>query len=180
MGRRTLRQIAKLAVAILVIAVIVGGVFAYISYGPGTLQIQMTDPPSSWGPATQIYLNYSAIEVHRADAGNESGWFTVVDLSAEINLTRIIDFNQTIGSKSLQTGTYNLMRFNISEAKVTVANVNYTATVPSGRLQIAITKGGIRINAGQTSTLLIDLNIAVHGSIQSGFTIVPDIRAVPE
>ena len=173
-------RITRLAIGIVVIVIIAASALAYFSYGSGTLQVKMTDPPSNWGSATQIYLNYSAIEVHRADAGNESGWFTVVDSSAWINLTRIIDFNQTLGSKSLQAGTYNLMRFNILEAVVTVANVNYTATVPSGRLQIAITQGGIRINAGQTSTLLIDLNIAVHGSIETGFKIVPDIRAVPE
>jgi hypothetical protein len=46
-------------------------------------------------------------------------------------------------------------------------------------LQIAITSGGINLNAGQTSTLLIELNIAVHGSIETGFTLVPDVRAVP-
>lgn len=173
----------SLVMGIIVIAIIALSAFAYFSYGSGTLQITMTDPPSNWGPATQVYLKYSAIQVHRADAGNESGWFTVTDSSAWINLTRIIDVNQTIGSKNLQAGKYNLIRFKILETIVTVDGNNYTATVPSGQINIAITRGGIQtdvqINAGQTSTLLIDLNIAVHGSTQTGFMIVPSIRAVP-
>lgn len=179
-----MKQLTKLAIGIAVIVIIAVGAFAYLSYGSGTLQILMADPPSEWGLATQIYLNYSAIEVHRADAGNDSGWFTAVDSSAWINLTRVIDVNQTIGSTNLQAGKYNLIRFEILKVFVTVGSTNYTATVPSDELKIAITRGGVQgdvqVNAGQTSTLLIDVNIAVHGSTEVGFTIVPDIRAVPE
>jgi hypothetical protein len=166
-------------VVIVAVVLVIAGAFAYLTYGSGTLRILITDPPSRWGPASQIYINYSAIEVHRADAGDESGWLTIVDSSAWLNLTQTLDVNQTLGSKSLQAGKYNLMRFSILEANITVANVNYTATVPSGKLQIAITQGGININAGQTASLLIDLNAKVEGSIETGFRLVPDVRASP-
>nr|MDO8099142.1 DUF4382 domain-containing protein [Candidatus Njordarchaeota archaeon] len=174
-----MKRTNMLAIVIVAVVIIGVGTFVYLNYASGALQILMTDPPSNWGSATQIYIKYSAIEVHRADAGNESGWFTVIDTSGWINLTRTLEVNQTIGSKNLQAGVYNLIRFSILEAFVTVANVNHTATVPSGKLQIAITQGGIRINAGQTASLLIDLNVKVEGSIESGFTIVPDVRATP-
>jgi len=173
-----LKRTTILAVGIIIVIIVIVGVFVYLSYGSGTLQVSMTDPPD-WGVATQVYINCSAIEVHRADAANESGWFTAVDTGGWINLTQTLDVNKTLGSKSLQAGTYNIIRFNISEAIVTVANVNYSATVPSGKLQIAITQGGVKVNAGQTSNLLIELNIGVQGSIVEGFTIVPDIRATP-
>jgi hypothetical protein len=168
-----------LAVIIVVILIAAGGIFAYLNYGSGSLQILVSDPSINWEDATQVYLNYSAIEVHRADAGNDSGWFTVIDSSGLINLTRILDINQTIGSKSLQAGTYNLVRFTILDANVTVSGENYTATVPSGKLQIAITQGGIRVNTGQTSSLLIELNIAVIAQTSGGYKIVPAIRATP-
>lgn len=162
---------------ILIVAV---ALFAYFSYGSGNLEIQITDPPINWGAATQVYLNYSAIEIHRAQADNESGWFTIVDQSAWINLTRTLDVNQTLGFKSLQAGLYNLIRFRIFQALVTVSGVNLTASVPSGRLQVAITRGGITINTGQRAILLIELNIKVVGSIIEGFSIVvPDVRATP-
>ncbi len=99
--------------------------------------------------------------------------------NASINLTQIIDVNQTVGSKNLQPGVYNLIRFTINTATVTVDDQNFTAQVPSDKLQIAITEGGITIHASQTSTVLIEFNIAVHGSSDKGFTIVPDVRAEP-
>lgn len=174
-----MKRATILAVVIVIAIIVVVGVFVYLSYGSGTLQTTMTDPPLDWGVATQVYINYSAIEVHRADAGNDSGWFTVIDSSGWINLTQTIDVNKTLGSKSLQAGTYNLIRFNDVEVIVTVNGVNYSATVPPDKLQIAITQGGVKVNAGQTSNLLIELNIMVQGSIAEGFTLVPDIRATP-
>ncbi len=166
-------------VAIVLAIAVIGGYVAYVNLASGTLKIELTDPPADWGVATQVYLNYSAIEIHRADAGNESGWTVAVDQGGSINLTEILDVNQTIGSKNLQPGLYNLMRFKIEDALVTVGDLNFSAQVPSDTVQIAITQGGITINGGQTSTLLIELNIAVHGSIEAGFTLVPDVRAVP-
>lgn len=174
-----MRPSTSIVAIVVVLVIAAAALFAYFTYGSGTLQINMTDPPLSWGEATQVYLNYSAIEVHRADAGNESGWSTVIDKSAWINLTRTLDVNQTIGSKNLQAGLYNLVRFRILESKVTVGGINHTATVPSGELTIAITTGGIRVNTGQTAIMLIDLNVKVEGSKTLGFRIVPTARATP-
>ena len=150
------------------------GFYAYNTYGMGTLQIKITDPPN-WEEATQVYLKYSIIEIHRADAGNTSGWSTIVDQSAWLNLTKVVNVNQTLGSKLVQTGKYNLIRFTILDAKVTVSGTNYTATVPSSVLQIAITQGGVSVVTGQTATLLLDLNTKV----EDAYIIVPDIRATP-
>lgn len=175
-----MKRTTTIAIVVVAVAIILVGSYAvYANFAQGTLQIELTDLPQSWGNVTQIYLNYSAIEIHRADAENSSSWTTTAD-QGWINLTTILDVNQTIGSKSLQPGTYNLIRFKINQALVTVANLNYSANVPSGTLQIAITQSGITVKAGQTSTLLIDLSIAVHGSVDTGFTIVPDVRATPE
>jgi hypothetical protein len=168
-------------VVVAIVAVAVAGVFAYLSYGSGTLRIQLSDPPVNWRPATQVYLNYSAIEVHRADAGNDSSWFTTMNTGGWINLTQTLDVNQTIGSQNLQAGKYNLIRFQILEAKITVRGVNFTAKVPSGKLQIAITQGGVQVNAGQTSTLLMELEIKIQvsGTQTVVYSLVPDIRATP-
>jgi len=165
-------------IGIVAIAILAVGIFAYLNYGSGTMQIWLTDPPSGWGSASQVYINYTLIELHRADAGNESGWINFTSTGGFLNLTSFLDVNKTLGSGILQTGTYNLIRFKILSAKVTVASVNYTASVPPEKLQIAITKGGIKVNTLQTSNLLIELDITVEGTAPN-FVLVPDVRAVP-
>jgi len=175
-----LKRRTSIAAAIIVVVAIASvGAFAYIYYGSGTLRIEMADPPADWGEATQVYLSYSAIEIHRVDAGNESGWTTVIDTGGSINLTNTLNVSQLIGLKNLQAGIYNQIRFNIDEANVTVDEQNYTATVPSDVLRVPITKGGIEVTSGQTSILLIDLDILVEGSKETAFRIVPAVKAAP-
>jgi hypothetical protein len=170
------RQIT--VIAIVAVIIVLAGFYSYSQFALGTLNVELTDPPAGWANASQIYLSWRMIEVHRAKADDASGWSTVLSQGGTINLTRIIDVAETLGSQSLQPGTYNLVRFEITHAIVTITGENVTAHVPSGVIQIAITQGGIVINAGQTSTLLIELNITVHGTDQNP-TIVPDIRATP-
>ncbi|MDQ1280180.1 MAG: hypothetical protein QG670_1443 [Thermoproteota archaeon] len=79
------------------------GFYVYNSYGSGTLQIKITDPPD-WGQAAQVYLKYSIIEIHKADAGNESGWFMIIEQSAWINLTKVLNVNQTLGFETRTGG----------------------------------------------------------------------------
>jgi hypothetical protein len=174
-----MKSTTLIAIVVVAITIVAVGAYAFLAYGYGTLQIKMTDPPSEWGIADQVYVNYSFIEVHRADAGNDSGWFNATSTGGWIDLTQIFDAKQTIGATNLQSGTYNIIRFSIIEATVTVQGTNYTATVPSDKLQITITQGGVAVNAGQTSNLLIELNIKVQGTERSNLRIVPDIRATP-
>lgn len=175
-----MKRLTSIAAAIIVVVAIASvGAFAFIYYGSGTLRIEITDPPTDWGEVTQIYLSYSAIEIHRVDAGNESGWTTVIDTGGSINLTSTLNVSQLVGSKNLQAGIYNQIRFNIDEANVTVDGQNYTATVPSDVLKVLIPEGGIEVTSGQTSTLLIELDIVVKGSKETTFRIVPAVKAAP-
>lgn len=170
------RQIAGITIVIIII--VLAGFISYSYFSLGTLIVELTDPPAGWANASQIYLSWRAIEVHRADAADASVWYTVISQGDTTNLTKLLDVTETLGSYRLEPGIYNLIRFEITDATVTINAENVTANVPSGKLQIAITQGGVVINAGQTSTLLIDLNITVHGTDQNP-TIVPDIRAAP-
>jgi hypothetical protein len=167
-----------LIVGVLVALVTIIGVFSYSTYEYGTLVVKMTDPPDHWGPASNVYIHYSEIMIHKAQAGNESGWSTVVE-SGWIELSTAVNVSKTIGQKSLQAGKYNLVRFQILDSIVTVEGKNYTATVGSGEITISITEGGIRVNAGQTAYLVIDITPRVVGSPSTGFKLVPAATASP-
>jgi len=105
-----MRTIMIAAVAIIVAFSI--GSLVYTTYGSGTLVFKMTDPPTDWGPAAAVYINYTNIQIHRADAGNQSGWIST-GISGALNLLEIVDVNKTIGQLSLQAGLYDFVRFNV-------------------------------------------------------------------
>src|SRR5487761_145728 len=125
--------------------------------------------------------NYSSIQVHEANAGNQSGWHNVTS-SGTIDLMKIVSSSQVLGSANLPSGTYNIVRFNISSAVVTVNSTsgtlqNFTASVPSGMVQSVIT-GGINVKGGATSALLVDISPRVtYGGNQ--YTLVPSATAAP-
>lgn len=168
-----------ITVGVLVALVIIIGAFTYFTYGYGTLVVKMKDPPDHWGSAANIYIHYSEIMIHKANVGNKSGWFTAVESDGWIDLSTAVNVSKTIGQGSLQAGKYNLVRFQILDSIVTVEGENYTATVESGEITISITEGGIRVDAGQTAYLVIDINPKVVGSLSTGFKLVPAAKASP-
>jgi hypothetical protein len=163
--------------AILLVAVF--GAYTYFGYTTATLTLKMRDPPYNWGDASNIYIHYSAIEIHRSDAGDKAGWMSLSE-EGWIDLSTVIDIDETIGESSLEPGIYDRIRFEIIEARVTVNGFNKTASVASGKLNIQITNGGITLVGGRTSELLLDIEPTVHGSEKSGYRIIPAVKAIPE
>ncbi|MEM4157787.1 MAG: DUF4382 domain-containing protein [Candidatus Methanomethylicaceae archaeon] len=167
-----------LIIILLGILALAAGSGVYFTYGYGTLSVIMTDPPQNWNEATNVYIQYGEITVHRADAGNETGMIKVVD-AGWIDLTSVVNVSKTIGQGTLQAGKYNLVRFQVIQAIVTIRGVNFTAEVPPDKITIAITGGGVQVNQGQTSYLVIDINPKVTGSEASSFKLVPAATASP-
>ena len=163
----------------LAVVIIVFGSYSYFSYGKGTLIIELTDPPSEWGPASKVYIRYGEVSIHKAKAGNESGWFTAVEGDSWMDLSTVLNASEVIGISRLGSGKYNLVRFEVLESVVTVGGQNYTATVSSGKLTIAVTRGGVNIEVGQTSHLVLDITPKVVGSAAAGFRVVPAVKAIP-
>jgi len=174
-------NIKTTAIAMVVILLaVVGGGYAYYSYSAGTLTVKMKDPPEGWGQASNIYIHFSAIEVHRTDAGNQTGWVNVVDKDGWIDLSTAINVNKTIGQSRLQPGSYNIIRFEILEAKITVGGFNQTASVVNGKLNVPITRGGITLVGGQTTEIVLDMSPRITGSEASGYKLTPAVKALPK
>ena len=172
-------QNKKIIIGTLAVIIIAGAYFGYTAYGSGKLAISITDPPRDWGEATNVYVKFSEIKVHRADAENETGWFTVVEDVGWIDLRSTLNSSKAMGVSDLKAGKYNLLRFTVEEAIVTIDRANHTATVQSGTLKISIIQGGVTIKAGETSHLLIDITPKVVGSAAQGYRVVPAAKALP-
>lgn len=160
----TIASIVAFAVAL---ALIVGSTFVGILPSPfpspsvqtGTLSILLTDPPIVPNGVTAIYITYFDLEVHVSNAGNQSGWIKMQN-QGSLELMGTINVSQTLASAPIQSGVYNLLRFNISSAQVTYNGENYTAFIPSSRLLIPIIHG-VEVNASQPSAAIIDITPTV-------------------
>jgi Domain of unknown function (DUF4382) len=165
--------------ALVAILIVTGGFLWYYNIAKGKLEIQIRDPPEGWKDASNIYIKYNQIEVHRNFNDNQTGWLTVTDKDKWIDLSTVLLEPKTLGSNRIAPGNINLIRFDITDAIVTVNGVNYTATVANGRLNLAITKGGVTIALGQTTTILIDVISKVTGSAEQGYKLTPAAKAIP-
>ena len=170
----------KAAVAtILVVSLLVLGLSATsVLSGYGDLVIKIKDPPNTWGQATAVYITSDDIYVHRADAGSESGWFATGISVANLNLGEITVFERAVGQTTLRAGSYNIIRFEIVEAIVTVEGKNYPCEVASGKLNVPILLGGVKVEPNTVSNLLIDITVVITGTDQE-FKLVPSAIGRP-
>ncbi len=144
--------------------------------GSGTLAVLMTDPPTVPDGVTAVYINYSSIEVHFADAGNQTGW-TDLQTSGEINLMSIVNESQTIASTNITSGKFNGLRFNVTSAVVTFQGTNYTADLVYQEHTLYVwIPGGIVISDGQTTGAMIDMTPTV---LLLGNTTDPTFAFIP-
>lgn len=165
----------EVAATIVVVLIAASAMLAYFNNGAGTLEIKIRDQ-QDLGEATQVCLNYTAIEVHQAQADDQSGWVKVVDNSDWINLTTNAEVNRTICYANLQAGTYDLIRFTVLDAQITVDGVNHTASVPNRELVTPI-PNDIKVNTGQTATLLVEIDVKVEDTKTLGsFALIPQVK----
>jgi hypothetical protein len=177
--------IALISAAILSPGVLTLGSTSTAQLAPsGTLAVVLTDPPTIPEGTTAVYATYSDVQVHVAEAGNQSGWYDLHS-SGQINLMSVINIGQTIGSASVPSGLYNALRFNVTSAIVTFQGQNYTAHIASStsnggsELTVPII-GGIQVQSGVTSAAVIDMTPTVilgGNSTNPEFAFVNSARA---
>jgi len=176
------RRVILSGLGALAVAALLIGVAFYTGASPGggtanagTLSITLTDPPHVPPGVTAVYVIFSGLAVHISDAGNNSGW-TTIKSAGGIELIGTTNVSQTISSAKVQSGIYNLLKFNITSAKVTFDGVNYTAFVPLATLVVPII-GGVEVTNFKPSATIIDIQPTV---MHIGSTSTPEfiIRSV--
>jgi hypothetical protein len=153
------RSKRKIVLALLLALVVIGGVVGFLFVAPANAQISIKDPPQqSYDSSIQaIYVSFTSVEIHSANAGNDSGWHTIIT-SATVNLFTVLNASKVLGKASLPPGKYTELRFNVSKVMVTVSGVNVTYTIPSGSLKIPITGAGAQAYGALTVNIELDLS----------------------
>ncbi len=111
--------------ALVLVLVVVGGVVGFLFYAPSNAQVSIRDPPQqSYDSSVQaIYVSFTSIEIHSANAGDASGWHTITT-SATVNLFTVLNVSRVLGKASLPAGRYTELRFNVSTVIVTISGIN--------------------------------------------------------
>jgi Domain of unknown function (DUF4382) len=164
MAQETFQPVAKkrkrpILLAIVLVIVVAGAVTGFLLYAPSNVQISIRDPPQqSYDPSIQaIYVTFTSIEVHVANAGNNSGW-QPVNTGATVNLLTVLNVSKVLGKAQVPAGKYTELRFNVSAVVVTISGVNSTYTIPSGSLKVPITGGGFQAYGALTVNVELDLS----------------------
>ena len=171
---------SKIALALAVAAVvIVGGVGLYLvlSKSPaGTVSIYVKDLPDEW---SHINVTFSDVRIHKADAGNESGWKTLSIHNQTIDLASLTNVSQLLASGDVSEGKYTQIRLVVVTVVGTMADgtvVNFT--VPSGELK---TTHPFNVTSGHNETLTLDFDLShsiVHNA--NGWMFKPVIGSIQE
>src|SRR6266487_5311024 len=153
---------ARKILAILTIILGASSSIAYLYYAPSHLILSITDPPpiSYSNNITAIYVTLTTIEIHAADADNNSGWHTLA-MDVTLNLMTLLSASKLLGTAQLPPGRYSEIRFFASQAIITINGTNTTYTIPSGNqtgVKVPVTGGGFHIYGGQTMTVQLDLS----------------------
>ena len=145
--------------------------------GFGSLAVYVQDAPASvnW---THLWVDYSRIQAHEANATNETGWFNVTQ-AGTVDLAALKTVSQLLGTAKLAAGMYTQLRIDVSSATGVMENgTTVHFIVPSGELK---TDDPFNITVGQTTSLTLDIDLSrsiVHAD--SMWLFVPVISSVKE
>ena len=136
----------------------------YLYYAPSHVTLTIMDPPPSQydSSITAIYVNLTEIDLHAANAGNNSGW-QPISRSVSLNLLSIIGTSKLLGTTQLPPGRYSEIRFFASQAVITISGTNTIYSIPGGNqtgIKIEITGGGFHVYGGQTIAVQLDLSFS--------------------
>ncbi|MGQ9782050.1 MAG: DUF4382 domain-containing protein [Nitrososphaeria archaeon] len=146
----------------------------------GVLSILLTDPPTLPEGVTAVYITYNSIAVHAAESNETHGWIKIAD-EETVNLMSLIDVSQTISSVKMESGKYNMIRFNITSAKITYDGKDYSAIVRTGNLTVPIIPP-IEVKDYEPSATIIDIHPTVFNvgsKLEPEFVISAVAKACP-
>ncbi len=125
------------------------------SGGVGTLDVAMQDAPSA--NFTHVWVTFSQIAVHPADAGNASDWEPMNVTQRTVDLESLNTVSALIGTATLKAGMYTQLRIVVQSVQGELQNgTKVNLTVPSGELKTA---DAFNITTGATTSLTIEMDL---------------------
>ncbi len=148
--------------------------------GQGQLKLIMVDAPAGYD---EVNIVVTRVEVHKAGADSNSGWFVINNITATYDLLTLRNGASVIlGNSSLDPGRYTQIRLIIGTgSNVVVDGVVYPLEIPSGEQTGVKLNHSFEIQSGMLYELILDFDagrsIVLTGNNQ--YKLKPVIRVVP-
>jgi len=140
---------------------LIGGLAVLGSVSSGTIYVYVRDAPAEW---RQLNVVFSDIQVHRANAGNESGWIHLPLSSPTIDFVALGDLSKLLALDRAPAGKYTQLRLVVNSVDGILNDGTPVALiVPSGELKTT-TPFDLPGSGAVTVTLDFDLASSIHSA----------------
>ena len=147
-----------------------GGVF---SQNQGRVVFAITDAAADMGTVTSVKVTVDSVKVH----SDTKGWVTLSSAPKTYDLLELKaqGTQALLADVSLDDGTYQQLRLDISNVVVTDAQGQHEAKLPSGELKIV---GDLVVKANSTSTALFDFSAdeSLHVTGNGEYILAPVVQ----
>jgi hypothetical protein len=158
-------------IAILIISGFVWTGMLPITEAKGLLIVRVKDDPTE---LNELWLNISAVQVHRKGGGNET-WYNVTVVIDTFDLLKLNDTDKVLAVEDLQVGNYTEIRFYIANA-----SANITGEAELKPLQLTapwvMVKIYFTIEEDSVTSVVIDIDVNKRPILESG-NLIPVARA---
>jgi hypothetical protein len=121
----------------------------------GTIRIYVKDAPEDW---SHVNVTFSKVEIHQADAGDESGWHNITLVEGTIDLIPLTNISALLAEYEVPVGKYTQIRIHVlSAVGVMTDGTTVNFTVPSGVLK---TNHPFNITSDDRTSLTLDIDLA--------------------
>jgi hypothetical protein len=148
--------------------------------GQGQIKIIMVDAPAGYD---QVNIVVTRVEVHKASADSNSGWYVINNNAATYDLLLLRNgASVVLGNSALDAGHYTQIRLIIGTgSNVVVDGVSYSLEIPSGEQTGIKLNHAFDIQEGLIYELMLDFD-AERSIIFTGngqYKLKPVLRLVP-
>ena len=121
----------------------------------GILEVRATDAPPQ--DVSEILVSVDDIQVHKAGAGEGSGWITIIEEPRTFDLIKISGIEEVLGSREIEATDYTQIRMDVLSVEVTINGEKKSATVPSGVIKI-VRLTPFSVEKGEKTILILDFD----------------------
>lgn len=146
-------------VALVVMAVV--GYFVITGLQPapnnlGVLNVSVKDLTTS--TFSSVVLTFSSVRVHESGVNNESGWHNLSLSTHQVDLLKVKNVSQLLGSTQLNPGMYEEVDLTVSNISATFAS-NGTKISVYLYVNIVKTTQTFKVNATKVTSYTVDIDL---------------------